>query len=87
LGELHAFPEDIMAIGILEKTSEGLLKLTTDGKLSEKIRSKKVDKKYYIQIDGLATKSHFQQLKKGVDIQLKGKTYRTLPFYDWPLKN
>lgn len=41
LGELYNFPPNTMAIGRLDEDSEGLLLLTTDGKVSESIRSKK----------------------------------------------
>ncbi len=41
LGELHDFREGTMAIGRLDEQSEGLLLLTTDGKVSEHIRSNK----------------------------------------------
>ena len=34
LGELYPFPNGIMAIGRLDEDSEGLLLLTTDGKIS-----------------------------------------------------
>ena len=44
LGDLHDFPEGIMAIGRLDEKSEGLLLLTTDGKMSDFVNSKKVDK-------------------------------------------
>ena len=44
LGELHDFPEGTMSIGRLDQASEGLLFLTTDGKVSETVRSKKVEK-------------------------------------------
>ena len=55
LGELFDFPSGTMAIGRLDEDSEGLLFLTTDGKMSETIRSKKVEKEYYVQVDGLVT--------------------------------
>jgi 23S rRNA pseudouridine2457 synthase len=53
LGELYAFPSGTMAIGRLDEDSEGLLLLTTDGMMSEIIRSKKVEKEYYVQVDGI----------------------------------
>lgn len=78
LGELHDFPEGIMAIGRLDQDSEGLLLLTTDGKVSEQVRSRKVEKEYYIQVDGLITQQAIEQLKQGVEISINGKKYQTL---------
>jgi 23S rRNA pseudouridine2457 synthase len=40
-----------MAIGRLDEDSEGLLLLTTDGMMSYSV--KKVDKEYYVQVDGV----------------------------------
>jgi 23S rRNA pseudouridine2457 synthase len=79
LGELYNFPDGTMAIGRLDEDSEGLLLLTTDGKESEAIRSKKVDKEYYVQVDGVITQQAIDEIKKGVEIGFNGTKYRTKP--------
>ena len=79
LGELYDFPKGTMAIGRLDEDSEGLLLLTTDGKTSEMICSKKVEKEYYVQVDGLITQEAVEQLKQGVEIGFKGTKYITKP--------
>ena len=79
LGELHDFPEGTMAIGRLDEDSEGLLLLTTDGKLSEFIRSKKIEKEYYAQVDGLINDVAIEKLKGGVEIGIETGKYQTLP--------
>ncbi|MFM2266517.1 MAG: hypothetical protein RLZ77_1937, partial [Bacteroidota bacterium] len=50
LGELYHFPPGTMAIGRLDEDSEGLLLLTTDGKVSDWICSSKVEKQYFAQV-------------------------------------
>lgn len=77
LGELYDFPENTMAIGRLDEDSEGLLLLTTDGKVSEQIRSTKVEKEYYAQLDGIITKEAIELLKQGVEIGFEGLKYFT----------
>ncbi|GEC77841.1 pseudouridine synthase [Flavobacterium aquatile] len=77
LGELYNFPENTMAIGRLDEDSEGLLLLTTDGMMSEIVRSKKVEKEYYVQVDGLVTQEAIEELKSGVLIGFNGKKYLT----------
>ncbi len=79
LGELSNFPEGTMAIGRLDEKSEGLLLLTTDGKVSNHICSRKIEKEYYVQIDGIITFEAIQQLAKGVEIGFEGKKYTTAP--------
>ncbi|MFY0607784.1 MAG: pseudouridine synthase [Cyclobacteriaceae bacterium] len=79
LGELHDFPEGTMSIGRLDEDSEGLLFLTTDGKVSEQIRSKKVEKEYYVQVDGIITEEAIDRLKSGVTIGSGSDQYNTLP--------
>jgi 23S rRNA pseudouridine2457 synthase len=68
-----------MAIGRLDRNSEGLLLLTTDGKVSYDILSHKYEKEYYVQVDGSITEEAIQQLKEGVKISLEGAIYKTMP--------
>lgn len=79
LGELFEFPEGTMAIGRLDEKSEGLLLLTTDGVVSEQVRSKKIEKEYFVELDGDITNVAIGQLECGVEIGFSGKKYMTLP--------
>jgi 23S rRNA pseudouridine2457 synthase len=79
LGELFNFPEKTMAIGRLDHDSEGLLLLTTDGLMSHKVRSKGIEKEYYVQVDGDITVTAMSLLPNGVEIGINGTKYLTLP--------
>lgn len=79
LGELYDFPDNTMAIGRLDEKSEGLLLLTTDGKESERIRSKSIEKEYYVQVDGQISDEAVRKLKEGVEISVNKEPYTTLP--------
>ena len=79
LGELAEFPEGTMAIGRLDRDSEGLLLLTTDGKKSYFILSSKVEKEYHVQVDGIITNESIDKLKQGVIITVDGTDYTTKP--------
>jgi 23S rRNA pseudouridine2457 synthase len=79
LGELYPFPVGTMCIGRLDEDSEGLLLLTTDGKLSEYIRTAAVEKEYLVQVDGVITQKALQRLQEGVEIGLRDQKYLTRP--------
>jgi 23S rRNA pseudouridine2457 synthase len=79
LGELYDFPLETMAIGRLDEDSEGLLFLTTSGEMSEIVRSKKVEKEYYVQVDGLIDDEAIEKLKTGVEIGINAEKYITKP--------
>jgi len=79
LGNLYNFPKNAMAIGRLDEKSEGLLLLTTDGKISATINSKKVEKEYYAQVDGDISAEAIDHLMVGVEIGFDGKKYQTKP--------
>lgn len=79
LGDLYNFPEGIMPIGRLDEKSEGLLLLTTDGKLSDTINQSGTEKEYYAQLDGEITNDAINLLTNGIEIGFAGKKYVTKP--------
>lgn len=79
LGELYDFPENTMSVGRLDEDSEGLLLLTTDGKVSAEITGSGVEKEYYVQVDGEINSAAIDEMRKGVEIGIHGKKYLTQP--------
>jgi 23S rRNA pseudouridine2457 synthase len=79
LSELYNFPAGIMPVGRLDEKSEGLLLLTTDGKLSDILNRSGIEKEYYVQLDGEITNMAIETLTKGVEIGFKGIRYTTKP--------
>lgn len=79
LGSLFSFPEGSMAVGRLDEKSEGLLIITTDGQISEQIRSKKVEKEYWVMVDGQITSEACNILANGIEITTNDGIYKTLP--------
>lgn len=59
---------NVYAAGRLDKTSEGLLVLTDDGVLQNRIASPKhkLPKTYWVQIEGIPTEEALLQLRRGV---------------------
>jgi 23S rRNA pseudouridine2457 synthase len=66
-----------MPIGRLDEKSEGLLLLTTDGKLSDLVNRSGVEKEYYVQLDGEITNEAIELLQNGVEIGFHGRKYIT----------
>ena len=56
--------------GRLDKDAEGLLLLTNDGELAHKITSpaKKVDKSYFVEIDGTVTETDIERFTLGITL-------------------
>lgn len=79
LGEYFDFAPGTMSIGRLDENSEGLLLLTTNGKVSAAVASAKFEKEYYVQVQGLVTDEAIQQMSEGVEIGLHGSKYLTKP--------
>lgn len=79
LDTLHDFPTGTMPVGRLDEKSEGLLLMTTDGKLSDRINRSGIEKEYYAQVDGEITEASIEKLSKGIEIGLSGRIYKTAP--------
>lgn len=77
LSELYDFEQGMMPIGRLDEKSEGLLLMTTDGKLSDQINRSGIEKQYYVLVDGQISDKAIIELCEGVKIGLHGKKYKT----------
>lgn len=75
------FPKDAYPVGRLDADSEGLLLLTTDKSLNFKLLNPQnhISKTYWAQVEGLPMDADLEKLRRGVDIQINGKTHRTRP--------
>ena len=62
--------KNVYAAGRLDKDSEGLLLLTNDGKLQDRIASPKFKspKTYWVQVEGLPSKEAIIKLQNGVEL-------------------
>jgi len=75
------FPKDVYPVGRLDADSEGLLLLTNDKQLNNRLLNPKFkhQRTYFVQVEGQITPEACQQLQRGVTISINGKTHRTLP--------
>jgi len=82
LGELDFdFPEGTHAIGRLDNTSEGLLLLTTDKRVTKLLfQSDEPHKRtYLVRVSGHVTPDELQRLRTGVPILIEKDLYYTTP--------
>jgi 23S rRNA pseudouridine2457 synthase len=81
LGELFDFPKDVYPVGRLDADSEGLLVITNDKRLNNRLLDPilKHDRTYYAQVEGQVTDVALAQLRAGTEINISGKVYKTIP--------
>ena len=77
----YAFDKDIYPVGRLDKDSEGLLILTNDKKLTDKLLNPKNKhiRSYWVQVEGIPSAEALQKLQRGVEIKIKKKIHKCLP--------
>lgn len=80
LGSVFNIPKGVYPVGRLDLDSEGLLILTNDKTLNDRLLNPKNEHKrtYLVEVDGLPDESALNELRKGIDINVKG-IYRTKP--------
>lgn len=81
LGELHKFPKDVYAVGRLDKDSEGLLILTNDKSLNEKLLNPKNahQRIYWAQVEKDISEEAMEKLRTGVPFRAEKKEFFSLP--------
>jgi 23S rRNA pseudouridine2457 synthase len=81
LGSVYEFPKDVYPVGRLDADSEGLLILTNDTRLNQKLLNPINGhwRTYQIQVEGTITDEALNKLSKGVVIKIDGKDHYTRP--------
>ncbi|MCC5945419.1 MAG: pseudouridine synthase [Bernardetiaceae bacterium] len=82
LADLEAgWAKDIYPVGRLDKDSEGLLILTNDNHLKNRLLlpDSEKQKTYLVQVEGEISDEALVNLRKGVHFRIKKKEYKSLP--------
>ena len=75
------FPKDVYPVGRLDHDSEGLLILTNDASVNKLLLApeRKIEKIYWVEVEGELNDEAIEQLHHGVKINLKGIFFQTAP--------
>lgn len=81
LSDYFDVPKDVYPVGRLDYDSEGLLILTNDKSLNQRLLhpTQAHEREYWVQVDGAVTPEAVRQLEAGVTITVDGKPFRTKP--------
>ena len=66
-----AGPQRLYPVGRLDRNTTGLLLLTNDGELAEKLThpSNEIKKLYEVELDKPITQEHFEKILQGIDLE------------------
>ncbi|HQR92528.1 MAG: pseudouridine synthase [Bacteroidetes bacterium 24-39-8] len=83
LSNFFKVPKDVYPVGRLDFDSEGLLLLTNNKQINHRLLHPNFQhqRSYLVQVDGAITDEAIAQLKKGVEINVDGKTHRCKPLF------
>ncbi len=81
LADFFTVPKDVYPVGRLDYDSEGLLLLTNDKLLNNRLLNPKFahQREYWVQVDGAIGFEAINKIQKGVTINIDGKDYATKP--------
>jgi len=81
LNQLISVENDVYCVGRLDAESEGLLLLTNDKSINNRLLNPKNKHKrtYLVQVDGVITSEAIENLKTSVNIKIGKQRYDTLP--------
>ncbi len=81
LADLGDFPKDVYPVGRLDGDSEGLLLLTNDKTLNDRLLNpvNRHMRTYLVQVEGLVTKNALKSLRLGVQIRIRKENHFTAP--------
>ncbi len=79
LADYFKVPKDVYPVGRLDEDSEGLLILTNDAQLNNRLLHPSFahQREYWVQVEGNITQHGLAQLQAGVEISVNGKLYKT----------
>lgn len=81
LKDFFTVPPDVYPVGRLDYDSEGLLLLTNDTQLNQRLLHPQYrhEREYWVQVEGNIDTVAINQLQSGLTINVDGKPFRTAP--------
>ena len=79
LANYFLFQKNVYPVGRLDEDSEGLLILTSDENLNNRLLNPLFmhEREYWVQVEGIISQEAVMQLEQGVEINVNGKLYKT----------
>ncbi|PPK86678.1 ribosomal large subunit pseudouridine synthase E [Neolewinella xylanilytica] len=87
LADLFPFPRGVYPVGRLDRDSEGLLILTDDPRLNDRLLHPRHAhaRTYWVQVEGEPGAEALEALARGPEIRIKGKVHRSQPVVVKPI--